>query len=36
MDAQLVLGPRSLKQTYLTSSDIVADILVFGDVYDIT
>ena len=32
MEAQLFLGPISLKQTHLTSSDIVADVLVFGDV----
>ena len=34
MEAQLVSGAISLKQTYLTSSDTVADALLFGDVAD--
>ena len=32
MEAEIVLGPRSMKQASLTSSDIVADVLVFGAV----
>ena len=36
MEAQLILDPSSLKQTHITSSDIVSDVLVFGDVADMT
>ena len=34
MEAQIVSGTISLKQNHLTSSDIVANVLVFGDVAD--